>query len=425
MFLARQVQRRRTRLIRRSATHAVLLVMTIAPWGRGNAFEGEADQSPLLAEAWNCGTPYGPRFELWLKSVLLFASTNGYGFKAHCDSAIDTDSGDLRWGMLLVTFRDRNKVTQHVGWYDSGLDEQGADVFGGVEPLTAVLAHNPWSTPRYSEPILTTELYQQVWEQIYSFAMNVGPFPTVMAQFTNHMDEHATKTDGCVTPYTLCTTWSRRVPVGNDGDYYSIKFDVDGINGPGTGEEVYGRFRFQEAYDPGLWVVVPILISVATAITLGVIGAEIGLSFGLAQGTASLAAFSAGFAGFTTGVTLGGADPLEALLTGLQGASLAYVGTLAFDAFANPGALVGVSGIGCPRGDQCWFLELLNGAPPVSNLAQLHDPFIDLSIDAFGALADNPFYLAVTIPPFVVPGCAASVGCVTAGIAIVKEDELQ
>jgi hypothetical protein len=114
----------------------------------------------------------------------------------------------------------------------------------------------------------------------------------------------------------------------------------------------------------------------------------------------------------------------SALLEGLRAGSFAYIGGMVLNSYGLPTAKVGVSGMGCPAGDKCWFMEMLNGVPPIKKLAELHDPFIDWSVNAFKMTSNNAaWYKVVTIPPFFIPGCAASATCVTAGLVIASESE--
>jgi len=157
-----------------------------------------------------------------------------------------------------------------------------------------------------------------------------------------------------------------------------------------------------------------------------VLGGGIGEYIGLVSGTAQHAAFAAGFGGFNSSL-IQGSNVGDALLNGLKGAGLAYTGKLVLNAYGEPDSLVGVSGKGCPTGDGCWYFQMANGLPPLKHLAELHDPFINWSTKALqniGDIGNSGWYKAVTIAPFIVPGCLASAPCVTGGIVIVSDDEV-
>jgi len=378
-----------------------------------------ADWSSLLDSGWTCGQITGSRWNQWKKSVLLFAASNGYGFKGECAKISDRAAGDpIRPGTIVVIFRDKNNIVQYAGWYDSKLDRENQPIFGGISAVRAETHYDLRTTtlpyqmasPPY-RPMYTMEERRAFmgWLDLRRVQ------PTAYYHILSVFESNFTYQNGCVTPFTVCGTGRIDIPISNGSANINIGFE------DAAGTRVNGWLY---EYHPPEPTFLEKLIVVAFSIGLAIQGQYIGEYIGLAAGTAENAAFAAGFSSFSTGL-LQGQQVNQALLSGIKGAGLAYTGKLVLNAYGDPDSLVGVSGAGCPTGDQCWYFQMANGFPPLKHLAELHDPFINWSVKAFGSIGENGWYKAVTIAPFVVPGCLASDACVSAGITIVREDEIR
>lgn len=373
-----------------------------------------ADWSSSLDPGWTCGALTGARWDQWKKSVLLFAASNGYGFKGFCDKVYEAVAYQhiVRQGSVLVVLRDQNNIAQYVAWYDAKFDRMGYPVFGGITPATAETHYDIRYYPHEDHPIYTQQ-------QIDDFAAWYGEL-FMADQRTWEVEAHkfnvyAKRIKGCYMPYTACGTGPIHFNIPNGTSSYHI-----GIGDPG-GESISGLVFETYYHKPG-WL--GKLVNVAMTVGLTIAGGPIGEAVGLLAGTAENAAFAAAFGSFSSGL-IQGQNPDKALLQGIKAAGLAYTGKVILNAYGEPDSLVGVAGAGCPAGDQCWYFQMANGFPPLKNLAELHDPFINWSVKAFGSIGENGWYKAITIPPFVVPGCLASDGCVAAGITIVREDEVR
>jgi hypothetical protein len=374
-----------------------------------------SDWSTKLDDSWGCNTLRGPRWDQWKKSALLFGSSNGYGFRAFCNKATGMH-GEVRPDTVLVVFRDPNKITQYVGWYDGALDRDNNAVFGGLTPVTAQTDYDIRYGASYKQhPLYTPEDHLPValWLQdMYYNNQNV--WAGYMAALQRAADE--SKVKGCVLPYTRCGTGELKFAHGPIGGYVTLNILLASPDGANL--EAY--FHDIPGYKPGLF---DKFVSIGLTVGLTLAGGPIGESIGLLAGTAENAAFSAAFGSFVSG--LGNGQSVEkSLLQGIKAGGLAYTGKLFLNAYGDPGSLVGVEGAGCPLGDQCWYFQMANGFPPLKNLAELHDPFITWSEKAFGSIAENGWYKAVTIAPFIVPGCLSSAPCVTGGMIIVRDDEV-
>ena len=383
--------------------------------GAGNA-KAEAlpssttsDWSYMLDSGWTCGQVTGPRWDQWKKSVLLFAASSGYGFKGTCNAIKEATSDAVRNGSVIVTFRDSNNITQYVGWYDAKFDRDRQAVFGGITPVTAETHYDVRYTPVQNHPLYTFEQRFAFFQFLTSRRVQ----PVAYHHLNDLFERNFTRVNGCVAPYSLCGTGTTSFYFSDGGATVNV-----GLEDP-AGTRPYGRIYEYHHPKPDF---LEKLVTVAITIGLTYYGGYIGESIGLIGGTASHAAFATGFGSFSSGL-LQGQKVNEALLGGLKGAGLAYAGTMVLNQFGDPDALVGVKGAGCPTGDQCWYFQMANGLPPLKHLAELHDPFINWSVRAFGSIAENGWYKAVTIAPFVVPGCLASDACVAGGITIVREDE--
>jgi hypothetical protein len=373
-----------------------------------------ADWSFLLDSPWTCNAPTGPRWDQWKKSVLLFAASNGYSFKGDCDKILEAVAYReiVRYGAVTVVFRDKNNVVQYVAWYDSKFDRAANPTFGGIVPIFAETSYDVRYDPYQNYPIYTRaqkDDFTAFWTELS--ISDQWLWQIVASQMRNY----STRVQGCVVPYTKCSNNPAEFAISGGNAKVSI-----GFSDP-SGSDYSGVVWEHHYHDPGI---LGKFMNVAVIVGLTVTGGAIGEYVGLIAGTAENAAFAAGFGAFTSGLIYG-QDIGQSLLDGLKGAGIAYTGKLILNAYGEPDSLVGVAGAGCPTGDQCWFLQMANGFPPVKNLAELHDPFINWSVKAFGTIGENGWYKAVTIPPFLVPGCAASSGCVAAGITIVREDELR
>lgn len=377
-----------------------------------------ADWSTLLDAPWKCGRQTGPRWEQWKKSVLLFAASSGFGFKGVCNFSATIDS-QARPDTALIVFKDRNNIPQYVAWYDTRLDTVNNTIFGGITPLTAEIRYDV-RYPYYKNYPLHAYNQAQL-NEFYAYMVRISDVTQPDYNFQLHQETQTLfyrsidRLKGCNPPNWSCGTG----PITFASPGGNATLDITIFSEPTDPTAVGSLFEIREPevewYEK--------LVMVGITIGWTVIGGTIGEHIGLVSGTAEHAAFAAGFGGFNSGL-IQGQDVGQALLTGLKGAGLAYTGTLILDAYGNPDALVGVAGAGCPTGDQCPIFQLANGFPPLKHLAELHDPFIGWSIHAFESVGQSAWYKAVTIPPFVVPGCLATAACVTAGIVIVNEDEL-
>lgn len=369
----------------------------------------KSDWSDSLDPGWTCGQITGSRWEQWKKSVLLFAATTGYGFKGNCNAMKDGDGQVVRPGSVIVIFRDRANVVQYLGWYDSRLDRNREVVFGGISPVIAHTVHDIRCANIQSCPIYTQAEHQALINFISGYQRQLVAFEKMRALYR----DNTKRVNGCVWPYTGCSTGSIMAEI----DQGEIRVSVDFLDSAGNiapNAKLYEQHYREDFFD--------FVFKVFFAIGLTVYGGLIGEYIGLVSGTAPHAAFAAGFGSFSSGI-LQGQDIDSALLSGIKGAGLAYTGKLVLNSFGDPDALVGVSGVGCPTGDRCWYFQMANGFPPLKHLAELHDPFINWSVDAFRSLGENGWYKAVTIAPFIVPGCLASQPCVAAGITITRENE--
>ncbi|AVR95335.1 hypothetical protein C9I28_06050 [Pseudoduganella armeniaca] len=373
-----------------------------------------ADWSGALDPGWTCGQPTGARWEQWKKSVLLFAASNGYGFRGFCDKILESVPYKqiVRPGAILVVMRDQNNIAQYVAWYDSKFDRMGYSIFSGITPATGETYYDIRYYPHENYPIYTQA-------QIDDFAAWYGELFMVDNR-TWEVEAHrynasAKRVKGCYMPYTYCGTGPINFGIPNGESSVHIGF------GNPSGDDVTAVIS-EMYYPKPSWI--DKFVNVALTVGLTIAGGPIGEYVGLLAGTAENAAFAAAFGSFSSGL-IQGQNPDKALLQGIKAAGLAYTGKVILNAYGEPDSLVGVAGAGCPAGDQCWYFQMANGFPPLKNLAELHDPFINWSVKAFGSIADNGWYKAITIPPFLVPGCLASDGCVAAGITIVREDEVR
>lgn len=380
---------------------------------------GTADWSTLLDPSWKCGKQTGPRWEQWKKSVLLFAASSGLGFKGVCNFSATIDS-QARPDTAMIVFRDGNNIPQYVAWYDTRLDSINSATFGGITPLTAEVRYDV-RYPYYKNYPLHAYTQAQL-NEFYDYMVRISDVTQPDYNFQLHQDTQnlfynsIDRLKGCNPPNWSCGTGP--LTFASPGGYATL--DITIFSEP-TDPTAVGSL-FEIPVRPDSWYEKLVMVGITVGWTI--IGGGIGEYIGLVSGTAEHAAFAAGFGGFNSGL-IQGQNVGQALLTGLKGAGLAYTGTLILDAYGNPDSLVGVAGAGCPTGDQCWYFQLANGFPPLKHLAELHDPFIGWSMDAFQSIGQSAWYKAVTIPPFIVPGCLATAACVTAGITIVKEDELR
>ncbi|GAA0431905.1 hypothetical protein ACFOY5_20605 [Massilia aurea] len=367
-----------------------------------------SDWSTYLDPEWKCGAATGSRWDEWKKTVLLFAASNGYGFKAKCKAIKDRDT-------IIVILRDNNRQVQYAAWYDPRSDIDREQTYAGISTVQAQIDYDTRQEDFKNYPLYSVEQYDDFYAW-YMERLDDDPrvWEGVIAhQFVNS----ATRVNGCAVQYTSCGTGE--IVFNNRNGWAQINIHFGNFGSNADGETVVASWYFSDLRTPGAFQAV----RVAFAVAMGISGGQIGLALGLAEGTAGNAAFSAGFASFASGVASG--QPVgRSLLDGIKGAALAYSGKLVLNSFGDPDSLVGVSGVGCPTGDQCWYFKMANGFPPLKNLAELHDPFINWSIKAFETVGQNGWYKAVTIAPFIVPGCLASDECVAAGITIVREDEI-
>jgi hypothetical protein len=373
-----------------------------------------ADWSYKLDDTWKCEET-GARWEQWKKTVFLFAASFGYGFRAACNKVSSTNNLSYA-GMLIVAFRDRANVTKAVGWYSGKLDREGRPIFGGIMPLFAhstALPSDKWERVGWLNQLASTgPMAGSVGEPSGPSGYATSPYD---ARALNLYLASLPKTEGCRAPFAHCITEYIAFPISANETGH-LMFKQIGSDA----ESLQVDFHYLRVTNSDKFV--GVLVDLVIATVFAEMGAAIGEAAGLAAGSASNAAFAAGFSNFSTSI-INGADVNDAFMNGLKGATVAYVGKLALDAFGDPDSKVGVSGAGCPTGDQCWYFEMANGFPPLKHLAEMHDPFIDFSVKAFGSIAESGWYKAVTILPFVPLGCAATTSCVTAGIVLTREDE--
>jgi hypothetical protein len=355
-----------------------------------------------LGAAWGGS---GPGYDVWVKSLLQFAATTGYAFKALPRSANLESPGDS--GMIVVVFRDGAGRPRHAAWYVREWAQQGYPTAMGIRPFEAMQV---WHTNNGPQIPMTSPADVQWWNTYLTWIMEDFSVRIQTAGITFKRPQ------GCLDSTAVACF----VGVGEwvSGDtYHNVSvtapwpYDADA-------NLTYSHSSRHVDTSHG-WL--DIIGRIFTGLVTAAIGAAIGELIFVGSDVAATT-FGAAFGAFTNGLIHG--DDLEsALLDGLMAGAFAFVGASLVDAFGDPTALVGVSGAGCPTGDRCWVLELLNGFPPTKALAELHDPFIDWSSRAF-AQGGSGWFKAVTIPPFAVPGCASSGPCVTAGLVIATDGEV-
>lgn len=354
------------------------------------------DASNTLGATW--GTS-GPRYEQWVKTILAFAANTGYSFHGVTGRVTGSHTRTV-----LVLFRDYAKNVQYVGWYDPDLDVARHPLAMGLNPAGSLqLQAQNFSTGEWVSKIPTSQ----------SDALNTANYVTAMGgPGSSSLDQMGLRIygqAGCTRSSYFCSTdvWHQN----SDGSWDRLRVVVDW---PGDGTAVTGDWHRKSKRDSSTY-------NLINGIILTVAGAGIGELVGITNAAAN-AGFAASFGTYTNAV-MQGATLSDALLEAMKSGALAYTGAFVLNTWGDPTAKVGVSGLGCPTGDKCWYLDLMNGVPPIKSLAEVHDPFIDWSVNAYGSIGGSAWYKAVTIPPFAVVGCAANPSCVTGGIIIASENE--
>ncbi len=355
-----------------------------------------------LADAATCAT--GPNIDLFINTVLMTAASSGWSFRGYCGVVEDRPQA------LVVLFRDIDGL-KYLAWYDSEFDSKQRSAYSGGFEVKGIKLEIANSLGTGGAPVWAKST-TEVTNLMNTLVMNLGDTGYGMAARLNSNIEK--QQGGCRPgePNYFCAG-------GQSLDFGPEKYrarleSVGDIEGNGLSVSIY-RERDRDSLFANL-----IIAASITYLSYG-LATEIGLAFAFSE--AATAATAGGLAGFGTALATG-QNLEDSFLNGLAGAAIAYVAQVGLDRFGDPFALVGAEGKPCPTGDQCWALQLAAKLPPIQRLAEFHDPFIVWSETALGTIGTQAWYLAVTIPPFVVPGCAANSACVTTGLLLVDEKEL-
>jgi hypothetical protein len=252
----------------------------VPPSYTGVNFTAIYDASIVLGKRWGGS---GPKYQTWVKSVLLLAANTGAGFKGVPNVVTGTHTKTL-----IAVLRDRSKKVGYIGWYDPQRAEAKHPLAMGLMPATGMFMQ---VRDRTTGAWVTKPVNSQAdADNALAWISAQGGFGS--SQIISSGIEIRSQ-EGCFRDAFVCSTTARH---GNaDGSWDSLQVMVGWPYDGSVG--VTGNWSHQKAPSATFAVIHKFIMSILLTIAGGPIGEIVGITSTVANTT-----FAATFGAFSSAI---------------------------------------------------------------------------------------------------------------------------